>query len=162
MDTVKSQTKTFKVDNKITLESTPKQEQTVRMRTKKAEQGAKLAELEENFRATIIHMTEEENELLESHLKDERIQMQRDHELARRQLNEFQLFRQENVREKHAKEIAKLYQDIDTYLQAGTDFDHAEQARIAVEMQRGVALREDQVAEIALLQAAAAPILPFR
>lgn len=161
MHTIKSQTKLFK-NEETAINTLPRDQQNVTLRNKRAEQGAKLAELEEQFRHSVLVMTEEQTVQLEKEHREQRAAQQRDHELALRQLNEFQLYRQENIRDRHTKEIAKLYEDIAAMQKEARDYEAAEVFRCGVEAERITKAREAMAKELAAQQSVAAVPFVFR
>lgn len=150
-DTLKSQTKVFKSETKHALESLTKEQQEMTLRSKKQQQDEKFAEQEEKLRLTIQSMNTDQTEQLEARLRVERAALRQEHEVASRQLTEFQAFRSESVADRQVKERSKLAADIGVLAQEARSFEAAEALRCSIEDERVTKFKDTCVKEMETL-----------
>jgi hypothetical protein len=153
-DTMKSEAKMFMSETMHQLEALPKDQKEATLKTKKHAHEVKLAEEELKLKQSIQSKNEEQTGALETRLKAERDQLQREHQLDAMQLHEFQTFRLEAVHERQAKEQAKLKEDCATAIKEGLAYQEAERLRCCIEAERITKLKDTSAKELDALQEA--------
>ena len=150
-DTLRSQTKVFETQTKQMISTLSKEQKTDTLKSQKKEQAGKLAEMEEQYKHQIAEMTASHTSQMESMYKDMLAIHRTNTEVAAKQLQEYQTFREKNLKEKQAKELLKLNQDLSDEAETVRKFAVAEKLRCDMEddkLAKLVAKHEKEATEL--------------